>query len=182
LIVDFPNPIGGSQWHGWPEAPDVRKTPAEARQEWADRKMAVTDWIIDWDGSHWGTQVGRRYAMKTTPEMFVIDKDGKLAYQGAIDNFQYVFSANPEAIAINQGAINNFNDSIHQKMLATYGASGKMPVPMPLDERERAALSWDPRKAYNYVREAVRALLASKPVPVPETKPYGCGIGRIYYY
>jgi peroxiredoxin len=32
----------------------------------------------------------------------------------------------------------------------------------------------DPRTARNYVREAVRALLAGQPVPVPETKPYGC--------
>jgi len=181
LIIDFPNPVSGSQWHGWPEPPDVRKTPTQAKQEWADRKMAVTDWIIDWDGSHWGTQVGRKYVMKTLPEAFVIDKDGNLAYQGAIDNFQYVFDANPEAIAIDQGAVNSFNDSIHQKMLVTYANSDKMPVPMPLDVRERAALSWDSRKSYNYVREAVLALLADKPVRVPETKPYGCGLGHIYY-
>lgn len=180
LIVDFPDTAHGSQWHGWPEPPDVRETPAEARQDWANRKMAVTGWIIDWDGSHWGTKIGRRYAMKTTPEAFVIDKDGNLAYQGAIDNFQYVFSANPGAIPIDQGAINNFNDKIHKEMLVTYGNASRMPVPMGLDPRERAALSWDSRKARNYVREAVQALLAGKKVTVPETKPYGCGLGHIY--
>jgi hypothetical protein len=180
LIVDFPNPVSGSRWHGWPEPPEVRKTPAQAMQEWADQKMAVTDWVIDWDGSHWGTQIGRKYAMKTTPEAFVIDTNGVLAYQGAIDNFEYVFEANPGTIAIDQGVINHFNDSAQQRMLATYGASGRMPVQTPLDGREQAALSWDSRKAYNYVREAVFALLAGKPVAVPETKPYGCGMARIY--
>ena len=181
LVVDSPDVAHGSQWHGWPEPPDVRETPADARRDWADQKMAVTDWIIDWDGSHWGTKIGRRYAMKTTPEAFVIDTNGVLAYQGAIDNFQNVFSANPGAIAIDQGAINNFNNKIHQEMLVTYRNSSRMPVAMPLDPRERAALSWDSRKARNYVREAVLALLAGKPVAVPETKPYGCGLGHIYY-
>jgi len=30
--------------------------------------------------------VGKKYGMRTTPHMFVIDKNGILAYQGAIDN------------------------------------------------------------------------------------------------
>jgi len=34
----------------------------------------------------------------------------------------------------------------------------------------------DPRTAHNYVSEAVDALLAGKPVPVAQTKPYGCGV------
>ena len=34
----------------------------------------------------------------------------------------------------------------------------------------------DPRTARNYVREAMDALIAGKPVPVAQTKPYGCGV------
>jgi len=34
----------------------------------------------------------------------------------------------------------------------------------------------DPRTAHNYVSEAVDALIAGKPVPVAQTKPYGCGV------
>ena len=30
--------------------------------------------------------VGRAYGAKTTPHMFIIDKEGKLAYKGGIDN------------------------------------------------------------------------------------------------
>jgi hypothetical protein len=37
-------------------------------------------------------------------------------------------------------------------------------------------LTADPRPARNYVREAVRALLAGQPVAVTETKPYGCAL------
>jgi hypothetical protein len=64
--------------------------------------------------------------MKTTPDMYVIDKKGVLVYQGAIDD---------------------------------------QPDPQH-----------DPRTARNYVREAVNALLAGKPVEVSQTKPYGCGV------
>ena len=41
---------------------------------------------------------------------------------------------------------------------------------------DRAASSGDPRTARNYVKQAVEALMAGKPVPVAETKPYGCGV------
>jgi hypothetical protein len=34
----------------------------------------------------------------------------------------------------------------------------------------------DPKTARNYVREAVDALLAGKPVEVSQTKPYGCSV------
>jgi hypothetical protein len=34
----------------------------------------------------------------------------------------------------------------------------------------------DPRTARNYVSEAVDSLIADKPVPVAQTKPYGCSV------
>jgi peroxiredoxin len=34
----------------------------------------------------------------------------------------------------------------------------------------------DPKTARNYVREAVEALLAGKPIEVSQTKPYGCSV------
>lgn len=63
------------------DSPRVGQTPERARQEWADRKMAITDYIIDTDGS----QIGRRYAFKTAPSAIVIARDGTVAYQGAVD-------------------------------------------------------------------------------------------------
>ena len=110
LIVNSVNPNNPSH-----------RTPDQAKQEIADKKIVATAWIDDSSGA-----VGHLYDMKTTPDMYVIDKNGVLAYHGAIDN---------------------------------------KPDPQH-----------DPRTARNYVREAVDALMAGKPVEVSQTKPYGCSV------
>lgn len=46
-----------------------------------DNKASPTHKILDPTG-----EIGRMYGAKTTPHMFVINKVGKVAYQGAIDN------------------------------------------------------------------------------------------------
>ena len=97
------------------------RTPEQARKELVDQKITATAWLDDHSGA-----VGHLYDMKTTPDMYVIDKNGVLVYQGAIDD---------------------------------------KPDPQH-----------DPRTARNYVREAVDALIAGKPVEVSQTKPYGCGV------
>ncbi len=102
-----------------PGQPGYRK-PDAARKEFADRNMKATAWIDDSNGA-----ISRLYAMKTTPQVFVINQ-GTLVYQGAVD--------------------------------------------------DRPESSGDPRTARNYVRAAVEALLASKAVPLGETKPYGSPI------
>ena len=110
LLVNSVNPNNSSH-----------RTPDQAKQEIADKKIVATAWLDDSSGA-----VGHLYGMKTTPHMFVVDKTGTLVYDGAIDN---------------------------------------KPDPMH-----------DPRTARNYVREAMDALIAGKPVPVAQTKPYGCGV------
>jgi len=57
------------------------RTPEQAKQEVAEKKIAATAWIDDSAGT-----IGHLYGMETTPHMFVIAKDGTLAYDGAIDN------------------------------------------------------------------------------------------------
>lgn len=57
------------------------RTPEKARKEWAAQKIKATAWLDDSSGD-----IGRAYGMKTTPHMYVIAKDGTLAYQGAIDD------------------------------------------------------------------------------------------------
>jgi peroxiredoxin len=52
--------------------------------------------------------------------------------------------------------------------------SGKVAYAGAVDDRP--VTTGDPRTAKNYVRMAVEALLAGKPVPVPTTKPYGCSV------
>lgn len=57
------------------------RTPEQARTEWKAEKIGATAWIDDNSGA-----IGHLYGMKTTPHMFVIDKNGTLVYDGAMDN------------------------------------------------------------------------------------------------
>jgi peroxiredoxin len=52
-----------------------------AKKEWAADKISATAWIDDGSG-----EVGKKFGMRTTPHMFVVDQTGVLAYQGAIDD------------------------------------------------------------------------------------------------
>ena len=54
---------------------------AEADKLTAERKAAPSHVVFDSEGD-----VGRLYKATATPHMYVIDKDGKLAYAGAIDD------------------------------------------------------------------------------------------------
>jgi len=57
--------------------------------KWAD-KEGVKVVLNDASG-----EVGKRYGARTTPHMYVIDAEGKLAYQGAIDDDPYGEKATP---------------------------------------------------------------------------------------
>ena len=70
LMVNSVNPNNSSH-----------RTAEEARMEWNREKLNATAWIDDSSGT-----IGHLYGMKTTPHMFVIDKDGTLVYNGAIDD------------------------------------------------------------------------------------------------
>jgi peroxiredoxin len=73
-----------------PKHRDYRK-PEKLKAMSTERKSNATAILMDADG-----KVGRKYKAKTTPHMFVIDKEGHIAYDGAIDS---VRSADPADIA-----------------------------------------------------------------------------------
>jgi peroxiredoxin len=52
-----------------------------ALKEKVENKSSSTDVLLDPTG-----KVGQLYGAKTTPHMYIINKDGKLVYQGAIDD------------------------------------------------------------------------------------------------
>jgi hypothetical protein len=56
-------------------------TPTEENQYLKTMKAAPTAALLDPEGT-----IGRMYRAKTTPHIFVIDPQGKLIYQGAIDD------------------------------------------------------------------------------------------------
>lgn len=56
---------------------------AEINKRIDDQKAKMTAYLIDEDGT-----VGKMYGAKVTPHMYIIDKSGKLVYQGAIDDIK----------------------------------------------------------------------------------------------
>jgi peroxiredoxin len=56
-------------------------TPAEAKADLARWRAAPSDYLLDPDGV-----VGRLYDARATPHMVVIDRNGRVAYMGAIDD------------------------------------------------------------------------------------------------
>ena len=56
-------------------------TPEQASSIQADWDSSQTAYLFDTDGT-----VGRAYGAKTTPHMYIIDADGVLRYNGAIDS------------------------------------------------------------------------------------------------
>ena len=54
---------------------------AAARARIAQTHATVTAFLFDLDGN-----IARSYGAKTTPSFFVVDRDGNLAYQGAMDD------------------------------------------------------------------------------------------------
>jgi peroxiredoxin len=57
------------------------RSPEAAKKEFKEQKMKATAWLHDSDAD-----IGRKYAMRTTPHMYVINEEGVLVYQGAIDD------------------------------------------------------------------------------------------------
>lgn len=91
--------------------------------EWQKKQGVVaTGYIRDRSG-----KLGRLYGARNTPHVFVISKDGKLVYQGAVDD-------------------------------------------QPQGSQATAS------SAFNYVKAALDALKANRPVEKPTTPPYGCEI------
>lgn len=56
-------------------------TPEEANKNLKEKGAAPTALLLDADG-----KTGKLYDARTTPHMFIIDKEGILRYQGAIDD------------------------------------------------------------------------------------------------
>jgi peroxiredoxin len=56
-------------------------SPAAARRRLRDTHAKVTQFLFDTD-----TRLAASYGAKTTPSFFIIDRGGKLAYQGAMDD------------------------------------------------------------------------------------------------
>ncbi|HEX3951713.1 MAG TPA: redoxin domain-containing protein [Steroidobacteraceae bacterium] len=75
-------------------------TAAAARARIAQTHATVTAFLFDASG-----KIARSYGAKTTPSFFVIDRNGKLAYQGAMDD--QVFADQGEGRAYMKSALDD---------------------------------------------------------------------------
>lgn len=98
-------------------------TPAEAEKKMAELKMHPTALLLDPDG-----KAGQAYGAKNTPHMFIINPEGKVIYEGAIDSKA---STNPADIANSTNYVKvALDESLAGKTVSTpstkpYGCSVK---------------------------------------------------------
>jgi hypothetical protein len=76
---------------------------AKINEYLSEKKAMPTNYISDFSGA-----IGQAYGARTTPHMYIIDKEGNLTYQGAIDSNS---SAKPETI---KGATNYVSDALDE--------------------------------------------------------------------
>ena len=94
-----------------------------ANQLTSSRNAAPTQVLFDPEGT-----VGRQYGARTTPHMYIIDKEGSLRYAGGIDSIK---SANPSDIAkatnyVDEGLTSLLaGQAIAKKSSSPYGCSVK---------------------------------------------------------
>jgi hypothetical protein len=92
-------------------------TPAEANNYFRQMKAAQTAVLLDPKGT-----IGHLYDAKTTPNMYVINPQGVLVYQGAIDN-----RPTPDPASLN-GATNYVDRALSEAMA---GKAVTTPVTRP---------------------------------------------------
>lgn len=101
----------------WLTVNSTHYATTQSNKEWAKTHNLTQTIVVDRDGT-----VGKLYAAKTTPHMFIIDKEGKLAYQGAIDNA-------PMGKARNDAEVVNYVDKALSELVG--GASVSVPRTKP---------------------------------------------------
>lgn len=98
-------------------------TPEQAEKKMAEWKVKSTALLLDPDG-----KAGKAYGAKNTPHMFIINPEGKVVYQGAIDSKA---SPNPDDIASSTNYVKvALDESLSGKKVSTpntrpYGCSVK---------------------------------------------------------
>ena len=121
-------------------------------QQWAASKGVV--WLlVNSAGQRSGSYRDAATAKKEWDELkikattWIDDHDGKVGKLYGMKTTPHMFVIEPTGLLAYQGAIDN-----------------------------RPEPEGDPRKARNYVREAITKLLAGGKIEVAETRPYGCGV------
>lgn len=96
----------------------------ETIKEWAEEQnIEDQTLLVDTDGT-----VGRKYHARTTPHLFVIDKNGQIVYQGAIDNAPLGRKTEPYVNYVDQALTELLaGEEISVPQTKPYGCSVKYP-------------------------------------------------------
>jgi len=121
-------------------------------QQWAASKGAV--WLLvnsagKRSGSYRDSAAAKQEwdELKIKATAWIDDHDGQVGKLYGMKTTPHMFVIDPKGLLAYQGAV---------------------------DDRPEA--EGDPRKARNYVRDAITKQLAGEKIPVAETRPYGCGV------
>lgn len=97
--------------------------PNEANELTSTRNASPSHVLFDPEGT-----VGKMYAAKTTPHMYIIDPDGDLRYAGAIDSIKSANPADiPKAVNYVEAGMQALmaGNSVEKKLTPPYGCSIK---------------------------------------------------------
>lgn len=97
---------------------------AESTKKWAEPLDLPQKVLMDPDG-----KVGKLYGAETTPHIFILDSNGDIAYQGALDNAPLGKVQNGEYVNYAQQAIEELTAGkpVTVKQTTPYGCSVKYP-------------------------------------------------------
>jgi peroxiredoxin len=98
------------------------QTASEFKAQMTEWKANATHYLLDEDG-----KVGKMYDAKTTPHMFVIDKNGNLAYMGAIDDDRSTNGGKDAKVNYVKKAVEEIlsGKEVSEKVTKQYGCSIK---------------------------------------------------------
>ncbi len=111
--------LGGSDKVAW-FAINSNKGEAQVSKEWKKKHDLTFPILIDEDG-----EVGKTYGAKTTPHMYIIDKEGTLRYEGAIDDDPQGEKDDPTNYVVQAGQALQNDKSIPKKTTDEYGCTVK---------------------------------------------------------
>lgn len=97
-------------------------TESEFKAQMSEWKANASAYLLDEDG-----KVGKMFDAKTTPHMFVIDKNGNLAYMGAIDDDRSANGGKDAKVNYVKKAVDELlaGKEVSEKVTKQYGCSIK---------------------------------------------------------
>lgn len=112
--------LGGDDEVRWLAIDSSHFATPEASKKWKEKYGVEYSFLMDPEG-----EVGEKYQAKTTPHMYVIDKEGILRYKGAIDDDPQGRSESPTNYVVEAAGALQDGKSPEKRSTKPYGCSVK---------------------------------------------------------